>query len=185
MESKSSEAGVFDSREQVSLDQVVRIEHRTLGRREDQFVRDTALPSGECFQHSAISKVKQHTSKLSRQIYAARLLALWRRELPGDKIVLNEDVPVRIFVAGPELYVTPLEGNQLTPTQAGPEGRKEEGKVFRADIRSPRPSSHPRGKQSKTIPHKKHKSQAGTMRKNGIEAGWCHKPWLRGCSRSG
>ena len=66
--------------------------------------------------------------------YPAEHYDFWRRELPSDKIVLNENVPIRIFVAGPELYVTPLEGNQLPPTQAGPERREEEGKVFRADF---------------------------------------------------
>jgi hypothetical protein len=62
---------MFYSGEKVTLDQVVGIEHRPLWGREDKFIRDTAFPSAERAKHSAVSKLKQYSPKLSRQIYAA------------------------------------------------------------------------------------------------------------------
>jgi hypothetical protein len=58
VEPKSAKASVFNNRQEISLNQIVRIKHLALRRRKDELVYDTVVPSTEGLQQSLIPKLE-------------------------------------------------------------------------------------------------------------------------------
>jgi hypothetical protein len=102
----------------VAVVQVVRVQNRTVRRREHQFIGDVILPLQERCQQALVTKFNEHSPQPSRHVHATAFLALGGGVLASNVVVLDDDEAISVLLVLPELNISPLNCYKLTTPQA-------------------------------------------------------------------
>jgi hypothetical protein len=86
---------------------IVRVQNRAVRRREHQLIGNIILAFEKDLQKTPVADLHKRASKFSRHIHTPAFLALRRRMLAPDIVVLDDDEAIRIVLVFSELDVPP------------------------------------------------------------------------------
>ncbi|HZL67838.1 MAG TPA: hypothetical protein VFC29_10960 [Candidatus Limnocylindrales bacterium] len=122
MQPNAAESSLGQHGQEITVEQVVRIQDVPVGRWEDKVICNAVMTGSEGGEKAQIPELQKNRSQLFRHIHSARLFALRGREPPMNVVALHKNEAIGIVFVCSELNVSPLQRDQFSTTQSGAQG---------------------------------------------------------------
>lgn len=134
MKANFSDSGLRQCRNKQAVVKIIGIKDAPVRRRKHQLVCDVRFTLHVGGKQSCVPQSQQNTTKFPGHVNASRLLALGRRVLAPNVVMLNKNVAIRIILVFAEVKVAKLKCYQLTTPEAGSKCSQEKPIVVRAEL---------------------------------------------------